>query len=74
MPKEVSITCDNCHADLTDTGNMEGWRLALLTEAIPPRSGFVTAMHMIPPLKNSAYYFCCAGCLKKWVLKTLETV
>lgn len=72
MPKEVKITCDQCGADLTTTGNCEDYRIALRNESIQSRSGFVTVMGASPHLKSNAY-FCGTRCLAKWVSANFPT-
>jgi hypothetical protein len=65
MPKTVKISCDECGADLSYSGNSVDYRVALLNESIPSRGGFVTDMMIYPALEQNAY-FCGLGCLDKW--------
>lgn len=58
--------CDNCNADLTETGNSVAWRLALKVERIPSVGGFVTDMHFEKPLDKDAH-FCNVACLENWI-------
>lgn len=62
---EPVVTCDGCGKDLTVTGNCQDYRLVLGNQSIPPRRGFVTAMHIPPPI-DGAKHFCRLKCLDDW--------
>ncbi len=67
MPRALTITCDHCGRDLTTTGNCEDYRVRLVSEGIPPRSGggAVTLM-AVSPLFPHDLYFCNGRCFWKW--------
>ena len=69
--KKTEVTCDQCGADLTYTGNCEDFRIVLGNEGVPiaPGIGAVTAMAICPPLKGTSH-FCGVNCLGKWVSDT----
>lgn len=62
------VTCDNCGADLTSTGNSVDYRLALASEKLPLHAGAMscTDTMIFPPITHDAH-FCGMVCLKKWV-------
>lgn len=66
MGKNVTVTCDNCNADLTYTYNCIDYRLALMNQHMPSKGGAVTAM-LIHPIIDKDAYFCGIKCMKKWI-------
>jgi RNA polymerase subunit RPABC4/transcription elongation factor Spt4 len=38
------VTCEECQADLTTTGNWDGFRIVLATESIPTWDGPVVTL------------------------------
>lgn len=62
----IVIRCDCCDNDLTTTGNAVGYRLALTPESMQVAAGFVTMMHVEPPLDRECH-FCGLPCLRKWL-------
>lgn len=65
MSITTEVTCDQCGADLTATGNCEDWRLVLTYEGKQIRGGMVTAMAISPPVDRT-YHFCGLKCLDAW--------
>lgn len=65
MPKLEKVTCDNCGAGLTTTGNSVGYRIKLCSERIPCAGGMVTDMMLWPDFKEPEY-FCGMGCFRAW--------
>ena len=63
--KTTEIKCDGCGGDLTSTGNMVDYRLALNVESKPLRGNFATAMSISPPLERD-HHFCGVQCLDHW--------
>lgn len=70
MARTETVTCDQCGANLTSTGNCEGWRIVLANQRIPSRGSVVTAMAKYPHL-NQDYYFCGTRCLSEWAKKNI---
>ena len=64
MSEHYERACDGCGADLTHTGNCEGWCLTLSNTAIG--GGFVTSMTISPKLKGGTHHFCDLLCLDHW--------
>lgn len=66
MGENTTVICDNCNADLTYTGNCEGYYLVLGNRSKRSKGGFVTAMAIYPPVERTMC-FCGLGCLKQWM-------
>lgn len=60
------VTCNNCHKDLSTTTNSNGWRISLRSEEIPPHSGPVTDVYILPPIEEDLH-FCGIGCLNVYL-------
>lgn len=68
MPKDVSVTCDNCGNNLAVSSNCEDYRLALVNQPVPSAGGFVHSMLAYPAIEKDAY-FCGVECLRAWLDK-----
>lgn len=66
MSKDVKITCDQCRRDLTDSGAMPAYRLALTPERIAQSGGIGYAVHVYPPI-DGQHHFCSLECLGAWI-------
>lgn len=71
MMSNKKITCDNCGADLTDTGNSVDYRLVLDNQRLPLRGDTCTDMMIHPPIKKAAH-FCGTMCAFKWLANELR--
>jgi hypothetical protein len=69
MTKTTTITCDapGCGADLTSTGPVPKWRLALACERLPHDGDVVYAIALNPPFTGGIRHFCGTECLALWM-------
>jgi len=74
MPCTITVNCDHCGQDLTNTAEAPAFRLVLAAEPIMPVSQtaggvdafLMKAVHVKPPLAT-ACYFCSLACLRDWL-------
>lgn len=60
----VTITCDNCGADLKSHNTpAEEWRFVISVERIQKTSNYSHSMHYEPPL-DAPMHFCNMKCLR----------
>ena len=60
----ISISCDGCGCDLTDSAGYPRYRLKLSIESIPNLStNYECDVHVLPMLKGTKHY-CSIECLK----------
>lgn len=66
----ISITCEHCGKDITNTGKMPAFRLKLSAEALPSTSGVILTVLVSPPIDGERY-FCGLSCLCAWAKRQL---
>jgi hypothetical protein len=66
MAKNVSIICDGCGKDITETGAMPAFRLRLSSEPLPSNSNVIFGVLVYSEIKEDKY-FCGLNCLQLWV-------
>jgi hypothetical protein len=66
MTATTIIKCDNCQHDLTETGSNPRYRLALISEEVPNRTGLTTLKYVVPLIRHP-HHFCDTMCLKTWL-------
>lgn len=64
--KAVTITCDGCGKDITETGAMPAFRLHLSAEHVPSTTKVGYLVLVYPPIRED-HYFCDLYCLRKWL-------
>ena len=64
--RNKQVTCNNCGADISCSGNSIDYRLSLQAVKLPPCGGSVTDMMIYPPINDDAD-FCGVRCLKEWL-------
>jgi hypothetical protein len=63
---EQKVTCDNCNADLTNTGAMPRFRLRLSSEGLTHNSDMIYAVMVFPEIERD-HHFCSKSCLREWL-------
>lgn len=63
--RSITITCDQCDRDLTESHGSKAYRICVSSELIPNTSGVSYDMHIAPPIKQ-ALHFCGTGCLSNY--------
>lgn len=65
--REEKTTCNNCGADITNTGKTPKFRLRLVAEALPHTASTIHAVLVYPPIKED-HHFCNLKCLQEWAM------
>lgn len=67
--KNTQVHCDECGADITYTGNCDGFRVVLSSEAMQhePGCNVVTDVYVTPQFPQPRH-FCGEKCLVRWIL------
>jgi hypothetical protein len=68
----LNLSCDNCNVDLSDSGPMPRFRMRLVNERMPNKSGFTYAVSVSPIIPVGEYDFCGSECLSKWLAKSRD--
>ena len=77
--KTETVICDHCSENLTETGPMPKYRLALEPQVVPHRPDkgggcFIYAVNVLPPLEGRIYHFCGLSCLYLWLERQPLTI